>query len=411
MKRPGWWGGESIKMAAFSRLVAIGVVVAVLAVSVIALWPNPERVSATAYFPRAVSVYPGSDVRILGIKVGEIESVTPAGRSVRVKFWWEAKHKVPADAKAVIASPSIVADRYLQLTPAYTKGDVMADGTEIPLTRTAVPLELDQIYQSLNDLSVALGPKGANDQGALSRLLDVSAANLNGQGAKLNQTITDVSKLTQTLSGNSDSLFNTIRQLQTFVSALAANDSLVKQFNTNFAAVSTTLAGERKDLSAALSTLATALGEVASFVKDNRGLLKTTISGATDISQILVKEKAALAEIIDTAPLGLGNLARVYNPQFGTLDQRINLAQLDDPATFICSLLLQANQPVSTCSALKPVLDALPKLPLLSAITGDSNTGSGGPAGTPWAPAPAPKLPSPDNVDSTLGGLVPGATP
>ena len=150
-----------------------------------------------------MSVYPGSDVRILGIKVGEVESVTPAGRTVRVKFWWEAKHKVPATAKAVIASPSIVADRYVQLTPAYSKGDVMADGAEIPIDRTAVPLELDQIYQSLNDLSVALGPKGANDQGALSRLLDVSAKNLNGQGAKLNQTITDVSKLTGTLAGNS----------------------------------------------------------------------------------------------------------------------------------------------------------------------------------------------------------------
>lgn len=394
-----------MKVASLSRLIAFGVVIVVLAVSVISLWPHPERVSATAYFPRAVSVYPGSDVRILGIKVGEVETVTPAGRSVRVTFWWEAKHKVPANAKAVIASPSIVADRYIQLTPAYSKGAVMADGAQIPLDRTAVPLELDQIYQSLNDLSVALGPKGANDQGALSRLLDVSAANLNGQGKKLNQTITDVSTLTQTLSSNSKSLFATIRQLQTFVSALAANDTLVKQFNTNFAATSTTLAGERKDLSAALSTLAAALGEVASFVKDNRGLLKTTISGATDISQILVKEKAALAEIIDTAPLGLGNLARVYNPQFGTLDQRINLAQLDDPATFICSLLLQANQPLSACSALKPVFDALPKLPLLSSITG-----SGGPAGTPWAPAPQPKLPSPDPVDDTLGGLVPGGT-
>ncbi|MDX6279652.1 MAG: phospholipid/cholesterol/gamma-HCH transport system substrate-binding protein [Kribbellaceae bacterium] len=383
-------------------MIAFGVVIVVLAVSVISLWPHPERVTATAYFPRAVSVYPGSDVRILGIKVGEIESVTPAGRSVRVKFWWEAKHKVPADAKAVIASPSIVADRYIQLTPAYSKGAVMADGASIPLERTAVPLELDQIYQSLNDLSVALGPKGANDQGALSRLLDVSAANLNGQGKKLNQTITDVSTLTQTLSSNSKSLFSTVRQLQTFVSALAANDGLVKQFNANFAGVTTTLAGERQDLSAALSTLAAALGEVANFVKDNRSLLKTTISGATDVSQILVKEKTAIAEIIDTAPLGLGNLARVYNPQFGTLDQRINLAQLDDPATFICSLLIQANQPLSTCSALKPIFNALPKLPLLSAITG-----SGGPAGTPWASAPQPKLPSPDPVDDTLGGLVP----
>jgi phospholipid/cholesterol/gamma-HCH transport system substrate-binding protein len=394
-----------MKVASLSRLIAIAVVLVILAVSVISLWPQPERVSATAYFPRAVSVYPGSDVRILGIKVGEVESVTPAGRTVRVKFWWEAEHKVPATAKAVIAAPSIVADRYVQLTPAYSKGDVMADGAEIPLDRTAVPLELDQIYQSLNDLSVALGPKGANDQGALSRLLDVSAKNLNGQGAKLNQTITDVSKLSGTLAGNSKSLFATIRQLQTFVSALAANDQLVRQFNTNFAATSTTLAGERQDLAKALSLLATALGEVATFVKDNRALLKTTVSSAAELSQILVKEKAALAEVLDTAPLGLGNLARVYNPQYGTLDQRLNLAQSDDPATFVCSLLRQANQPMSTCTALKPVFDALAKLPLLSQLTGGAPA-SGGPAGTPWAPQPKAPLNSPDPVDPTLGGLV-----
>lgn len=394
-----------MKLAAVSRMIAAGVVLAILAVTVVALWPSPKRISATAYFPRAVSVYPGSDVRILGVKVGEIASVTPAGRSVRVTFWWDAEHQVPATAKAVIASPSVVADRYLQLTPAYSGGPVMADGAQLPLDRTAVPLELDQIYQSLNDLSVALGPKGANDQGALSRLLEVSANNLTGQGTKLNQTITDVSTLTRTLAGNSKGLFTTVRQLQTFVSALAANDGLVRQFNSSFAATSTTLAGERQDLRLALSTLATALGEVATFVRDNRALLKTTISGAADLSQILVKEKAAVAEILDTAPLGLGNLARIYNPQFGTLDQRINLAQPDDPADFICSLLLQAEQPLSTCSALKGVLDALPKLPLLSTLTG-----SGGPAGTPWAPAPQPELSSPDPVDITLGGLVPAGS-
>ncbi|TDW17126.1 MCE family protein [Kribbella kalugense] len=394
-----------MKVNALSRLIAIGVVVVILAVSAVTLWPRPDRVTATAYFPRAVSVYPGSDVRILGIKVGEVDSVTPAGRTVRVKFSWDAKHKVPANAKAVIASPSIVADRYIQLTPAYSKGAVMADGAQIPIERTAVPLELDQIYQSLNDLSVALGPKGANDQGALARLLDVSAKNLNGQGAKLNQTITDVSKLTSTLSGNSSALFNTIRQLQTFVSALAANDQLVRQFNTNFAQTSTTLAGERQDLGAALSLLATALGEVASFVKDNRSLVKTTVTSATALSQILVKEKSAIAEVLDTAPLGLGNLARIYNPQFGTLDQRINPAQLDDPATFVCSLLLQANQPMSLCSALKPVLDALAKLPLITQLTGTAPA-SGGPAGTPWAPPPKAPLNSPDPVDPTLGGLV-----
>ena len=379
------------RFGSITRVLATGVVLAVLAVAVVALWPQPKRVHATAYFPRAVSVYPGSDVRILGIKVGEVDRVVPAGRAIRVTFWWDADNKVPATAKAVIAAPSIVADRYVQLTPAYSGGDVMADGAQIPLDRTAVPLELDQIYQSLNDLSVALGPKGANDRGALSRLMDVSAKNLDGQGGKLSQTITDVSTLTQTLAGNSQGLFQTIRQLQTFVSALAANDQLVRQFNANFAATSQTLAGERKDLGQALSALAVALGEVSSFVKDNRALVHTTVQSATAISQILVNEKDAIAEVQDDAALGLGNLARVYNPQFATLDTRMNLAQGDDPANFICSLLLQAHQPLSTCSALKPVFDLLPKLGQL---------GGGG---------AAPAMSSPDQTDRTLGGIVGGA--
>jgi phospholipid/cholesterol/gamma-HCH transport system substrate-binding protein len=374
-----------------SRMLSVGVVLAILAVAVVAAWPEPKRVHATAYFPRTVSVYPGSDVRILGIKVGQVDQVVPAGRAVRVTFWWDAANKVPANAKAVVAAPSIVADRYIQLTPVYNGGAIMADGAQIPLDRTAVPLELDQIYQSLNDLSVALGPKGANDKGALSRLLAVSAKNLNGQGAKLNQTITDVSTLTQTLAGNSQGLFTTVRQLQTFVSALAANDQLVRQFNANFAATSQTLAGERQDLGKALSALAVALGEVSTFVKDNRTLVRTTVRSATALSQVLVNEKDAIAEVQDEAALGLGNLARVYNPQFATLDQRVNNAQLDDPAKFICSLLLQAHQPLSACSALKPVFDLLPKL------------GQFPPTGT------APDAASPDPVDTTLGGIVGGA--
>ena len=51
------------------------------------------------------------------------------------------------------------------------------------------------------------------------------------------------------------------------------------------------------------------------------------------------------------------------------------------------------------------MLEALPKLPLLSQLTG-SAPASGGPAGTPWAPLPKAPLNSPDPVDPTLGGLV-----
>lgn len=85
-----------------------------------ALGPGGTRV--TAYFDRAIGVYAGSDLRILGVRVGEVESVDPEGTRVRVGLRLDDGIKVPEDARAVVVAPSVVADRYVQLTPAYRTG-------------------------------------------------------------------------------------------------------------------------------------------------------------------------------------------------------------------------------------------------------------------------------------------------
>ena len=116
--------------------------------------------------------------------------------------------KLPADAKAVIIAPSVVGDRYVQLTPAYSgTGDVLTDGAELSVEQTSQPLELDQIYDSLDRLNVALGPRGANRNGALSDLLSVTADNFGGQGATFRRTVEDFSRLSATLSDNKEELF------------------------------------------------------------------------------------------------------------------------------------------------------------------------------------------------------------
>ncbi len=78
-------------------------------------------------------------------------------------------------------APSLVSDRYVQFTPAYTGGPAMAEGTVLPRERTATPLEVDDLYASLNRVSTTLGPNGANKNGALSDLLDTLAAQRQGQ--------------------------------------------------------------------------------------------------------------------------------------------------------------------------------------------------------------------------------------
>ncbi|MDT7750803.1 MAG: phospholipid/cholesterol/gamma-HCH transport system substrate-binding protein, partial [Pseudonocardiales bacterium] len=82
----------------------------------------------TAYFDRAVGLYDGSDVRVLGVKVGTVRDVTPEGPLVRVDLTVDPKYPIPAGASAAIIASSLVSDRYVQLTPAYLDGPTMATG-------------------------------------------------------------------------------------------------------------------------------------------------------------------------------------------------------------------------------------------------------------------------------------------
>jgi virulence factor Mce-like protein len=246
----------------------------------------------TAFFTETVGLYPGSDVRVLGIPVGTITDVVPLGDRVRVEMSIDDDYDIPADADAVVLAPSLVSDRYVQFAPVYDGGPKMTDGAQVPLERTAIPVELDAVYGALDELSAALGPNGANKNGALSDLVDTGAANLDGNGEALNRTLTGFSKAVRTLAENRDNLFGSLDNLQTFTSALASIDAQVGQFNDNMAAVSEQLAGEREDLESAIALLDQALGDIARFVRDNRTLLTTNVDRLADVTLTLVRSGA-----------------------------------------------------------------------------------------------------------------------
>jgi phospholipid/cholesterol/gamma-HCH transport system substrate-binding protein len=334
------------------------VVLALVVAAALTLFGQDERKTLTASFPRTVSVYEGSDVRVLGVPVGTVDSVTPQGTEVVVTMSYDPEVKIPADAKAVIIAPSIVGDRFIQITPAYTGGDVLASGEVLGIDRTSTPLELDDIYSSLNDLNVALGPNGANKNGALSDLLEVTAKNFAGQGASFNQTIGNFGDLSQTLDDNKDELFGSLTEVQAFVSTLAENDTTVRQFNQSLASVSDLLAGERQELVSSLDNLGTALGQVKDFVDTNQAVLGRDIGKLNRVAKVLVNQRDNLQEILAVAPLALNNLALTYNPQAGTLDTNANIGNLvnqveTQPGLLLCTLVANVDPTGALCDAIQ----------------------------------------------------------
>ena len=377
-------------------VVAVLAVLALVVGLVLVFFPRGDKQTITADFPRTVSLYEGSEVKILGVPVGKVDTVKPEGTKVEVTISYDGKYAIPKDAKAVLISPSIVGDRYVQLTPAYTKGPKMPDNAHLGVDRTATPVELDTIYSSLTELSTALGPDGANKpdasgKGALTRLLDTTAANFGGQGEQVNKTIGDIAALSQTLDNNKEDLFGSVREIEGFVSTLARNDTTVRQFNDALSSASDLLAGERGDLAAALKNLSTALVDVRGFVQTNRGLLTKNITGLRRVTDTLVKRRGELDDILRVAPGALNNLGLAYNPQTGTLDQRTNFGQniqsLTDGDLFqiVCGLATSATVK-SKCQGATGAAGALNRAAPLQRSS------------TPAAPE--------EFVDRSLGGLV-----
>ncbi|MEW1862707.1 MCE family protein [Streptomyces sp. NBC_00669] len=314
------------------RALSVAVVLVIVAAAAVTAgfvaFGGPSGKHVTAYFDRTVGVYAGSDLRILGVKVGTVESVKPQGKQVKVALRLDHGIKVPAKAGAVVVAPSVVADRYIQLTPAYTGGAQLADHGVIPASRTATPVEIDQLYASVTQLSKALGPNGANTTGALSNLLDVGSQNLKGNGKDIGDSIDQLGQATKTLNGHSDDLFSTLAYLQSFTTMLKNNDGKVKTATDQLSTVSGFLADDKEDLGGALQQLSTALGSVKTFIQDNRSRLKTSITKLTPITQTLVDQRASLAELLDDAPLAADNLLNTYNPKTGTLDGRTDINEL-----------------------------------------------------------------------------------
>jgi phospholipid/cholesterol/gamma-HCH transport system substrate-binding protein len=303
-------------------VVAALLCLAVVAALAVAVTQRSNANTMTVDFERTVSLYEGSTVRILGVDVGTVEKLTPRGQNVRAEISWDAEYEVPADVQAVIVSPSVVGDRFVQLTPAYTGGAKLRDGTHLDQTRTAMPTELDETFAALDKVAVTLGPEGLNKDGSVSKLLESSADNLEGKGGELRESIAALAKLSTTVDGTKDEFFTSIEQIETFVSALETNDASVRRFNSSLAGVSEVLAGEGDDLQLAVRELAGALQQIQGYVAENRGVLRKNISGLKDVTKSLSKQRKNLDRVLEQGPKALSNLAMAYNPTTGTLDAR-----------------------------------------------------------------------------------------
>ena len=302
------------------------------------------RTHLVAYFDNSNGIFVGDEVRIVGVPVGEIERIEPEPQRVKISFWLDDQYKVPADAKAVILSPTLVTSRAIQLTPAYTGGPVMTDNTVIRQDRTAVPVEFDDFRNQLQKLNDALQPTQPGGVSPLGALVNTTADNLRGQGATIRDTIIKLSQAISALGDHSNDLFSTLKNLSILVSALQGSSDLLAQLNQNLATVTHLVANDPNEVANAVRDLGDLAGELNSFVNENRQSLGTTSDKLASVSQALKDAIPDIKDVLHVAPSTLQNFLNIYQPAQGTLTGALSVNNFQNPITFLCGAIQAASR-------------------------------------------------------------------
>ncbi len=321
------------------RTVTSVALVAVLVGGVYVLASRPGGRHLVAYFTSAVGIYPGDQVRVLGVPVGAIDTIEPRPSDVKITMSVNDDLKVPKDARAVIMSPNLVAARFIQLTPVYTGGASLPDGGSIDLARTAVPVEWDEVKEALTQLAVQLSPSesaGGQVQGPLGKVINQAADTLDGKGESFHNALRELSQVAGRLGDSRSDIFGTVKNLQVLVNALSASNDQIVQFAGNVASVSQVLADSSRHLDNTLGTLNKALSDIRGFLHENNSTIIDTVNNLNDFAKTLSDQSDNIEQVLHVAGPGIANFYNIYDPAQGTLNGLLSIPEFSNPVQFIC---------------------------------------------------------------------------
>ena len=320
---PHIYGLGIARPVSFLKRLPLRKVAAVLAVALVALivggvfvlaTSGPSTMTISARFATAPGLFTGNAVDVLGMPVGSVTNVTPGPTYVTVAMQVPTGTPIPANAEALIMASQVVNDRYVQLNPGFSGGPRMQDNAVIPLSRTAVPISVDEIVDNLDQLAKALGPHGANAHGALSAFVASSAHAFGDNGAALHSTLTSLGEALNALSTKSPQLTALFDNLGNLSQVASRYTGTYQAFANNLAAVSTDLAGDDSDIGAALANLQKALRALAQFTATNASALGSSVTNLDAFAGAVAAKQQALAQAFTSLPAALDNISQAIDP-------------------------------------------------------------------------------------------------
>src|SRR6201996_3943654 len=351
--------------------VIIGSVVAALGlVAALVGWQLYDKLTnntVVAYFPAANALYAGDKVQILGIRVGAIDKIEPTGDQMKVTFHYRNKYKVPANASAVVLNPTLVASRSIQLEPPYKAGPQLADNAVIPIERTQVPVEWDDLRNSITHIIGQLGPTKEQPKGPFGDVIESFADGLAGKGQQINTTLNSLSNALSTLDEGRGDFFSVLRSLAMFVNALHQDDQQFVALNKDLEQLTDNLTSSDQSAANAIRDTDALLSTAQNFLAENRDALTHDVNNLGDVTTAIMQPEPrdGLETALHILPNMAANVLAIYEPAHGSLSGVAAFTNFANPMEFICSAIqagsrLGYQDSAELCAQyLAPVLDAI----------------------------------------------------
>lgn len=276
----------------------------------------------TAQFDNAIGLYVGNDVSVLGMPVGRVTSIENRGNHVAVGIEVDPGNDIPATVSAVTVGTSILTDRHIELTPAYSGGPVLDQGAVLGPEKTRTPIEFDRVLKMVDKLGSAMGGDGTG-QGPLADLMTATHDITSTSGPDIKRALAGLSEALRTGAdggaATKQNLDAIITNLSTLTDGAARNETQIREFGSYIRQLTDLLASENIGKGATGRRLNNLLGRLNDILGTNGDNLRNSISSSARLSRALVDYRRELAEVFDVAPLAIDNAAGAIDMENGML--------------------------------------------------------------------------------------------
>ncbi|MGH3378269.1 MAG: MCE family protein [Actinoallomurus sp.] len=313
----------AIKLIIFAVIATL--FTAVLAVTI----SNTQFVDTTKYrliFTDAAGVIPGDEVRIAGVRVGEVDSIKLyQGNLAQVTVSILKTERLPVSTQAQLRYRNLIGQRYVSLSQGSGQGgDLRANGL-VPKEQTQPALDLTALFNGFRPLLRAIRPQDVNQLSY--EIIQV----LQGEGGTVNGLLAHVSSLTQTLGNRDEVIGRVIDNLDKVITTIDSRDQEVSSLITDLRSLVSGLSGDRKAIGDSLVSVNQLIGATNGLLTQARPPLKRDITELGKLSKVLADNGGDLDKAFAALPTNFTLLNRVasygsfFNFYLCSLDAQIGL--------------------------------------------------------------------------------------